>query len=617
MLSHSFSLRVQLVAVLVLVMTIILSISFAIYYSTSLRLYEDQRARDTISAFQQTEININSLLDKIDRVSISLMVEPSVLDFIKVDTSDRIAVIEAQRGLYLRIDSLLTTYGELKAVLFFLDDGRIGGSSIPNTYFKYSDSVFEHPFYATEIYKHAKENKTNIFWVGGYTLGLFSQPSPSDQKRLDESGPLPRDMLVMGIRAIQLPQAKGRFVLVTAFQETTLRRLYEKLSSTPDNLVAIIDDTGKLISGIDGRQYGQQVDYFDQIDMSKSHGSLTYRKDGVSFQLVYYRLAKPGWTLVSEVPTNTYEESLNQMRSVMIFTFLGAMSLIALLYALWTRRKVRPLEILTDSMKLIGEGDLALRVSPSASSREIHQLNLQFNQMLDEINGLMIRISSIEQDKRLLEIEALQAQINPHFIYNTIATLRWMATLAKANTVANALVAFSNVLRPVFSNIGVSWSMEKEIEFTRNYISIMNYRFGGSIEFTFDIQMETAGFETPRFILQPLVENAITHGLTENKAGRISIKVAEEDQDICLTVEDNGVGVDPESLALIRESIAKDETDLHHSSQNIGLRNVSRRILLHFGKESRMEIESETGRGTSITIHIPKIAMPHEDGKSS
>jgi two-component system sensor histidine kinase YesM len=77
------------------------------------------------------------------------------------------------------------------------------------------------------------------------------------------------------------------------------------------------------------------------------------------------------------------------------------------------------------------------------------------------------------------------------------------------------------------------------------------------------------------------------------------------------------VGVDPESLALIRESIAKDETDLHHSSQNIGLRNVSRRILLHFGKESRMEIESETGRGTSITIHIPKIAMPHEDGKSS
>ncbi len=614
MFSHHFSLRVQLVATLVLVMTTVLSISFTIYFVTSQSIYESQREKDTISAFQQTEINIDSLLNKIDMISMGMMVESAVLDFIQVDLSDRIAVIDAQRGLYQRIDFVLTTYGELKAVLFFLDDGRIGGSSIPNTYFKYSDSVAEHPFYATDIYAQAKANKSNIFWVGGYTLGLFSQLSLSEQKRLDEAGPQPRDMLVMGIRSIQLPKVKGRFVLVAAFQETNLRRLYEKLSSTPDNLVAIVDESGKLISGVDGKLYGQKVDYFDRIDTSKDYGSLAYRKDGVSCQIVYYRLAKSGWTLVSEVPTSTYEEGLNHMRAVMIFTSLGAMSLIALLYALWVRRMVRPLEILTDSMKRIGDGNLALRVSPRANSREIHLLNLQFNHMLDDINGLMKRISRIEQDKRLLEIEALQAQINPHFIYNTIATLRWMATLAKANAVASALVTFSNVLRPVFANTGVSWSLEHEIEFTRNYISIMNYRFGGSIEFAFDIRMETTGFETPRFILQPLVENAITHGLVENKAGRITITMEEEDRNIRLVVEDNGVGIDPESLTCIRDSLQKDETDLHYPSENIGLRNVSRRILLHFGKESRLEIESERGRGTSIVIHIPKTPAMTEDG---
>lgn len=601
------SLYAQIVVILIVLLAIVQAMSFMISNTASQRILREQRERDAINAFEQAESNIHSLLDSIDKLSLGFLVDQSVINFARPSATDRLAVVEAQIELYKRIDSTLIAYTALDSILVFLDDGRVGGSSIPRTYFQHQEPTkASHPFFATDIYANAIKHTTGITWHGGMTRSLFSDPSAKEEKRIREEGPSSHDMLVLGVRSVKLPQVPARILLVTSLKEGALRSLYEKLNDESTTRVSILDSAGNLISGGDGGRYGKQVGYFSQIDREKTYGSLLYKEEGRIWQVVYYRMQRTGWLFVNEAPLDVYEKGLNQLRLIMVFTTAGGMTLVAVLYALWVKRMLQPLEVLTGTMKRVGEGDLTSRMAARANSREIYLLNLQFNKMLDDINSLMKRMALMEQDKRRLEIEALQAQINPHFIYNTLTTIRWMATMASAHPVANALIAFAKVLRPVFAGTDMTWPLTKEIAFTRHYIDIMNYRFGGSVAFGFDVHDCVTECEVPRFILQPLIENAITHGLAGGGQGRIDIRVSGCDDSLMLQVEDNGAGIPQEKLAGLLQGMGCDAADSSGEMKKIGLRNVFRRVYLHFDGESRFSIESEPGLGTRITIFIPK-----------
>ena len=230
--------------------------------------------------------------------------------------------------------------------------------------------------------------------------------------------------------------------------------------------------------------------------------------------------------------------------------------------------------------------------------------------MMERIQQLVAANESYAEEKRLLEMETLQSQINPHFLYNSLTTIRWMAAMARAENVCQALFALGNIIRPVFSQPGIFWSLDTEQTFVRNFVDIMDYRFGIKTECSFAIPEKLLERPVLRFILQPLVENSFQHGLqTDMDAGRrgaIHIRARQEDSWLDIYVQDNGQGMGEQSLALLNERLQKGATDppAAEPRTGIGLSNVNRRILLQYGEGSGLSVWSQAGQGTTVRIRM-------------
>ena len=207
-----------------------------------------------------------------------------------------------------------------------------------------------------------------------------------------------------------------------------------------------------------------------------------------------------------------------------------------------------------------------------------------FNEMSTSIKDLFERNEANESEKRSLEFEALRWQINPHFIYNTLNTIKWMAAINKADNIVDSVVTLSDCLEPIFRKHDIMCTMEDEAEYIKNYIKIMNYRFAGRFKYCVNIPEELMQLHIIRFILQPVVENSIAHGLINKIKGEIDIMAWKQEQILWVQVEDDGEGMSDSVLGEIRQALNSTEAACKKESQGIGLSNVNQRIKLHFRK---------------------------------
>lgn len=215
---------------------------------------------------------------------------------------------------------------------------------------------------------------------------------------------------------------------------------------------------------------------------------------------------------------------------------------------------------------------------------------------------MFIEVKEKEKEKREMEMLALQSQINPHFMYNTLNSIRWLSELQGADKVTQMLDALVKVLNYVADDTSEFVPVEREVEFIRNYIKILNFRYFERFSFIFDVQEEAAQYEVLRFVLQPLVENAVLHGFDNNDiCAVIKIDIHLEDKYLFLCVTDDGKGLSEEKIHEILTSERKSEKRLN----KIGIYNVNQRIKLTYGQEYAIRIDSKEGCYTKVTIRIP------------
>lgn len=595
---HFFQgLRFQLVITLIIVLFVVLSISYFIQLNTLMNILSKQQEKDMLYLFEQVESNINVRLNNFGRIALTLTMDSSVEELFGENITDPVKQVMLKREVHKQIDTLIRTNEGLRAIIIYMDDGAIAGSATPSTYF-YMGEEKKHLFYDSAMYKDAIARQPETLWVGGITSEIFLPLHIN--KRIEQSID---DMIIIGVRYVKIPQLNKNAAVVFAFKESLLRNIYGKYTSGKRSKVMILDKQGAVISSNNIQDYQSKSLYVDEISQNDS-GSFRYTKGLDPKLVIYYKIKKTGWTLIKEVPMSIYRDEMRFLRTNIMTTAIVVMGLTLLFYTLWMRRITAPLEHLTNTMRRVGQGDLGMRINMKTKCREIDVLNIQFNQMLENVNNLVHKIEKIEEEKRNLEIESLQAQINPHFIYNTITTIRWMATMIKANNVSNALVSFINVLRPVFNYTGLTWSFAQELEFTENYVKIMNYRFGSSVVIKFNIPEDIDIYETPRFLIQPLVENALLHGFMGSGKGGVTISIKNENNKIQLIVQDDGDGIMQDKIEDINKTINYDNDKVNHT--HVGLRNVNRRIKLYYGELYGLSIKSEQGIGTTVTVCIPK-----------
>lgn len=267
-----------------------------------------------------------------------------------------------------------------------------------------------------------------------------------------------------------------------------------------------------------------------------------------------------------------------------------------------SRRIATPLKVLEKSMRKIEQSDF-LVVEPVAESsqKEVASLSKSFNLMMSRIKELMDRIVVEQNAQRESELKALQNQINPHFLYNTLDSIVWLIENDKNKEASQMVVALAKLFRISISRGRNIITIKDELEHARSYLIIQSFRYADAFKYEFDVEEEVLEYTTMKLILQPLIENAIYHGLKNRiDEGLIKISVHREQDNIVFAVSDNGYGMKEEKIAQLYTNFYNP-----HLNDGVGLKNVYLRLVLYYGKEADLQITSELDEGTTIKIIIP------------
>ena len=256
------------------------------------------------------------------------------------------------------------------------------------------------------------------------------------------------------------------------------------------------------------------------------------------------------------------------------------------------RYQLLPVKKLGQVMKRVEEGDTTIRAEQKGA-QEFQVLASTFNQMLERIETLMKEEKEQEALTRIYELKALTSQINPHFLYNTLDTIIWMAEFQDHQKVVDITKALSNYFRLSLNAGEEIVTLCQEIEHVRQYLFIQKERYGDKLEYTIFEPDDIPDIKLPKIVLQPLVENAIYHGIKESeRPGKITITVSKRDTFIDICIADNGVGI-------------KENTTSTKELGGVGIKNIKERLTLFFGEAFSMEIESEPNAYTKVYLHLP------------
>ncbi len=313
------------------------------------------------------------------------------------------------------------------------------------------------------------------------------------------------------------------------------------------------------------------------------------------------RSEKTGWTVVDCVRVEELLRKSNKAQSLYVLVAMGLM-IVALFFSRFISRSItQPIQQLCDSMARVQEGDFSVSDVVVDSKNEIGSLTKSFNVMTHRIQDLMEQNIREQEAKRKSELKALQSQINPHFLYNTLDSIIWMAEGKKNEEVVLMTASLARLLRQSISNEDEVVSIGQEVEYARGYLTIQKMRYKDKMEFQIDVDPSILHIPLIKLVLQPVIENAIYHGLKYKESkGLLMVKGFRKNGNAVLQVIDNGVGMDQETLDHIYE-----KHKVNYQSNGVGVYNVQKRLQLYYGSEYGITYESEKGVGTTATITIP------------
>lgn len=385
-------------------------------------------------------------------------------------------------------------------------------------------------------------------------------------------------------------------VISSTFSETELFRNGE---------LFIINEAGNIISCRDKSILGSQNQYTSSeiINVVSDDNFFTAKVNGKNYYVTSRAIQDTSWRMFSYFPAVEYDKEVVWLRNWIWLIILFA-CLLSVAFSIAIANGIsKPVRDLSKKMLKIGDGDFSVS-STYDSKDEIGVLSLHFNKMVVQLKKLIRKAYQEELLKQKAELKSLRMQINPHFLYNSLESINWMARIRGIPEVGKMVKALGDLMR---SSIGGEdfITIEEEIRNIENYLTIQKFRYGDKVSVEISIDPKIRKLKIPKLILQPIVENAIIHGI-ENKVGngRIAITGKDNDGKILLQVEDDGLGMEEEIIAEILSEKPRQVTNEH---THIGIRNVDRRIRMYYGDQHHIVISSTLGIGTLVSINIPPI----------
>lgn len=561
-----YSLLIQLVIYVFIMILALLGIVGGIYYQTSsvaIRQTTEQNTRKTI---QQSGQFITSYLQKVKQTTSSLAENEKIKTYAQTPSQEN---AEQLRQLFATI---LKTDSDLVSAILVTKDGNLI-STDPELTMKISADMMKEKWYQDAIHKGAMPILTPARRTVSHTIGQKWVISIM-QEVVDKDG-------------------KNLGVVRLDIGYKTLEAYLDQLQLGKEGFTFIVNANHDFV------YHPKKAVYSSNAEMKAMAPYLSVKNGYVKSKQAYvsqYQIPNSGWTLIGV----SSMEQLHAVQTQILWSFIGT-GLFALgicLIGIWfvLRLWIRPLRDLQATILKVGSGHSDLRANETGSP-ELVDLARQFNIMLDRIDQLMIAVKEEEQNVRKYELQALSSQINPHFLYNTLDTIVWMAEFNDSKRVVEVTKSLAKYFRLALNQGHEQISLKDEIDHVRQYLFIQKQRYGEKSQYEIKELKQYDDYKIPKLILQPLVENAIYHGIKEmNRQGMIRVSVSENDTQLIVSIYDNGRGFvasETTNATLVRLG-------------GVGLKNVNQRLQLQFGKSYHMEIKSEENTYTEISLYFPK-----------
>ncbi|CAH1219780.1 hypothetical protein PAECIP111891_04973 [Paenibacillus allorhizoplanae] len=409
-------------------------------------------------------------------------------------------------------------------------------------------------------------------------------------------------VMTLGKRIVNIYTGQKLGLLVLNIKESSLSAIYQKIGSIQDGSYFIVDDEGVVISSQHPEDVLQEV---ANSEMKRWITSSKHASEPTSFKyektlVVSSDVPSFGWKLISKAPLASLTADTHKI--TLLIVLLGIVCLFfALLGAgMLSQLIAKPIMGLTKYMKKVKEGSLDIEFQVN-SEDEIGMLSSGFNAMIRRIQELLTNINWEQKKKREYELALIQAQIKPHFLYNTLDVIYTLSEMGRTRDVQRTTKALADFYRAALSKGRETITIEEEIRNVKDYLAIQRIRYSDVFTYEFDIHNEVLIGQIPKLTIQPLIENAIYHGLkTKGSLGLLKVTGEIVDAKIKIIVADDGVGMDADRL----KAIVK-KTESPQEAVGYGFKNVNDRIQLYYGDEYGLQITSEQGQGTEVTLWLP------------
>jgi len=525
---------------------------------------------------------IDNYLESMERISGAVINDDQAQLFLESSLPES----EISRLLQDRFASYIRARDDISAIVLFRQDGNAisGDGSNPEEFSDYHNAVWYRNALGAE-----GETVASTAYVQNLVPGNYSWVVSLSTLIIDEQNGNPLGVLLVDLKFNRIKElceslvigekgydfiidSRGNYVF-----HPSLQLVYSNLKQEPiDLLIPLLNEEHPLLR-VDG------------------HNFLTARSERTGWYVVSVSFDSD---LITGWP---YIQLMNALAGLVLFLIIGLVTNFV------TRGITRPLRQLQTVMRSVETGEFRTAGNLDATD-EIKELAREYDMMVGRISELMSENIREQELKRKSDLKALQAQINPHFLYNTLDSIIWMGEMNKSDEVVTMTSALSRLFRISISRGRELIPLRDELEHVRSYLTIQEMRYKNRFRYLIDIPEELMDCTVLKITLQPLVENAIYHGIRNvDYEGLIEIGGRSEGEDIILTIHDNGEGMSPEKLAKVIEGMTMTINDGESEHmQGTGVRNVHERITLYFSREYGLTYESEQGSGTLVSIRIPR-----------
>lgn len=578
-----------------------LTITGIFAYSISSAAIRDKISTYSVEVMDQASVNIQNELSKIGEASVDIAFSDLVQNLMtELDTMNEWEKNSAEMKLQNAIVKKFPFTHSVSDVIFYTNNRiQIKAYGNPSFKLKLKDD------YVNDIFSKAWTKNGAPFWA---IAGLDKEEDFARTAYRPERYNKPGVLFSRIFRSLEMGTQAGYIII--RMDGDYIRNIYKNINIGYGSDIFILDSSGTVVSSRspdipEARPYKNDT-LIQELEGNRKNEVFTFNSvlDGRQYLIAYKYIDAADWYVISMISFSYLYQESNNIGIYIAVLGIVCFLLVLLMSYMVSKSISKPLNNLVDSMNHIKIGDFTVSIE-DGNPDEIGEVTSNFNSMTKELKHLIDEVKSKETLKRIAELKTLQAQINPHFLSNTLNTVRWLANIQKAENISNIVTSLIRLLHGCMGKGSELVSIREEIDYVKNYINIMAYRYYDKFNIHFEIEEEILDYKILKFVLQPIVENSLIHGLEPvDGQGIIAVKGYKSGNELKISVTDNGAGISKDTLeSLVQEKPQSKKARL----TGIGIWNVEERIKLYFGEQYGITIDSVPNLFTTVEITIPAI----------